>query len=783
MGVAKVTLNGTTLIDTTGKTVTSSSMLSGITALDKKGDNVTGNISSKSSTDLTVSGATVTAPAGYYANAASKAVATTTHPNPTASIASSAGVVTASHTQGTGYVTGGTTTGTLNLTTKAAATYNTSTSDQTIASNRWLTGTQTIKSVTTSNLTAANIKSGVVVKVGDANNASRITQVTGTLKEESFTATISGTGNSSYCYVQLNGGTKYYTSGDTFTFKAGDSLYCYTYNSGGVSQLIGVNGSIVKSGTTSANYTYTMPNRDIGIVLQYSGVGGISINESVVPTAYRTAYTYTPTTYNITIPSGVHIAGSQTIQGDSNLIASNIKSGISIFGVSGTYESPYYSAYKAMAYKQANQGVYAPYVSEWIGDLSMVGDSQFAYTMFSGSCYFNNCQTIGRDGFIFGDGRDVTGTGVRTDMYFPVCTDVGYDAFRGNLNLYSISAPNCTSIRASAFLGTNLEIASFPKCSSIEYSTFYNCARLTTASFPVCTTIGANAFSRCGVLTTISFPVCTTIKTGAFLTCTKLTVASFPACTQIDSNAFMSCWSMSTALFPVCTIISNSAFNRCSVLTTISFPECVTIGHHAFISCFSLQTISFPKCTTIGSYGFYGCWSLTEARFPECTDLGSNAFAACTLLQTVSFPVVSIIGDLAFNGCYSLLTISFPECESIGVSAFTSCSRLSSVSLPKLKIIGSSAFYGCSSLTTLSFPNCTEISYYAFKNCYNLISFYLTDVSSVPPLGINVFYSTPIGGYSASAGRYGSIFVPASLYSAFISATNWVSYSSRIVSV
>jgi hypothetical protein len=63
---------------------------------------------------------------------------------------------------------------------KAAATYNTSTSDRTIASGQYLSGTQTIKAVTTSNISAGNIKKGVNIKVGDANSAGRIANVTGT---------------------------------------------------------------------------------------------------------------------------------------------------------------------------------------------------------------------------------------------------------------------------------------------------------------------------------------------------------------------------------------------------------------------------------------------------------------------------------------------------------------------------------------------------------------------------------------------------------------------------
>lgn len=103
------------------------------------------DIAQNDSDDLTASGATVTAPAGYYAEAASKSVATTTHPNPTASVNSATGLVTASHTQGTGYVTGGTTTGTMQLSTQAAATITPSTSQQTaVAAGKYTTGAVTV---------------------------------------------------------------------------------------------------------------------------------------------------------------------------------------------------------------------------------------------------------------------------------------------------------------------------------------------------------------------------------------------------------------------------------------------------------------------------------------------------------------------------------------------------------------------------------------------------------------------------------------------------------------
>ncbi len=48
------------------------------------------------------------------------------------------------------------------------------------------------------------------------------------------------------------------------------------------------------------------------------------------------AATYTPGKSNQTIASGQYLSGTQTIKGDANLIASNIKKGVSIFGITGT---------------------------------------------------------------------------------------------------------------------------------------------------------------------------------------------------------------------------------------------------------------------------------------------------------------------------------------------------------------------------------------------------------------------------------------------------------------
>ena len=173
-------------------------------------------ISRRSSTNLSVSGATVTAPAGYYEEAASKSVAsgsattpaTTVSVTPSISVSSS-GLITATAsgtksvtpTVSAGYVSSGTAgtitvsgSNTYQLTTQGATTYNVSSSNQTIASGTYLTGTQTIRAVTYSGLSAGNIASGVTVQIGDSADADRIVSVTGTL---SFVTYYTGSGTPS----------------------------------------------------------------------------------------------------------------------------------------------------------------------------------------------------------------------------------------------------------------------------------------------------------------------------------------------------------------------------------------------------------------------------------------------------------------------------------------------------------------------------------------------------------------------------------------------------------
>lgn len=77
-----------------------------------------------------------------------------------------------------------------------------------------------------------------------------------------------------------------------------------------------------------------------GLVTASVGTSGYisSGTNSTLQLSTQSAKTVTPGKSSQTaVSSGKYTTGAVTVSGDSNLVAANIKSGVSIFGVSGTY--------------------------------------------------------------------------------------------------------------------------------------------------------------------------------------------------------------------------------------------------------------------------------------------------------------------------------------------------------------------------------------------------------------------------------------------------------------
>ena len=206
---------------------------------------------------LTVSGATITAEAGYYSSQQSKSVASGTEGTPTATkgtVSNHSISVTPSVTNSAGYISGGTKTGT----------------SVSVSASELVSGTYSVTSSGTKDVT--NYASASV----PAGTATAPSSISGT------SATVS-------------------TGTNTLT----------------LTKTVSVTPNVSTAGYISSGT---------------AGNSSVSLTASVTTKA---AATITPGTTNQTIASGTYLTGTQTIAGDADLVASNIVSGVQIFGVTG----------------------------------------------------------------------------------------------------------------------------------------------------------------------------------------------------------------------------------------------------------------------------------------------------------------------------------------------------------------------------------------------------------------------------------------------------------------
>ena len=160
--------------------------------------------------------------------------------------------------------------------------------------------------------------------------------------------------------------------------------------------IFGVTGTYTSDGTLAAN-------RVLSGYIGYSK--GTKYTGSI---ASKAATTITPGTTNQTISSGVYLSGNITILGSSSLVSSNIKSGVTIFGVSGTMSS-----------------------IECIGDLSTLNTKTYTGTNLSNIC----TDTVSTSNNYTGIWSTQEPWAYGNFMY----TKASFNSSTINLNLFSIS--------------------------------------------------------------------------------------------------------------------------------------------------------------------------------------------------------------------------------------------------------------------------------------------------------------------------------------------------------
>ena len=419
---------------------------------------------------------------------------------------------------------------------------------------------------------------------------------------------------------------------------------------------------------------------------------------------------------------------------------------------------------------------------------------------------------------------------------------VNNNVFWGRSDIQTVNLPSCLEVKPSAFCNcSNLTKVNLPAVSSLGFGAFDGCTRLSTMS--LCTDVyytaeyGNNALqstylaniagsiyvrserydewisktgwsSLSSYFISVSYPEpALSYSEGSYYGTTKYifsncydyvpvddipTSISFPNCVMIDGliqdseepdyyhGVFFGADNLSEVYIPACEYIGDSTFTGCWALTQIDLPACKYIGSWVFAGDYQLSQVSLPVCEYIGERAFCGddygdpapC-ALTELDLPMCSYIGSYAFIDNPISQ-VSLPVCEYIGESAFtNYGGKLLQIDLPMCSYIGSGAFQDIESLSQIDIPMCTYIGKKAFAGCHSLSQVSLPVCEYIASSAFYGAeLNQITL---GYSGVCIIESDVFKDTTIGFTNK-----GSIYVPASLVSAYQSANNWSAFASKI---
>lgn len=780
-------------------------------------------LTKRTSSDLTASGATVTAPAGYYPASASKSVAsgsattpaTTITANPTISVGSD-GLVTATvsgsqsvtPTVSAGYVSSGTAgtvsvsgSATTQLTTQAATTYHPSTTDQTIASGKYLTGAQTINAVTTTNLTAANIADGVTVKIGDVSDDDCVLSITGThqggdVTVEPITITQDGTYTAptgkAYSPVTVNVDGE---DPDAVLFYDYDGTVLHRYSKTEFNALSAMPANPTHTGLTSQGWNWSLSDAKAHLVNHSQ----LDIGQCYIPTDGETKLYIT--------------LGSDDLDVAFSFYHNNTS--LSIDWGDGTSSEPFVNTgNKTLTHTYSAVGNYVVSVDCPTGFWNTT-PARIAGTSVTYLPCFNDPQML--RGVNIGNGFE----------------NRSADTLSYNVMLEFVTVPSSLYLGSSgSFLSDCYSLKQITVPSSISTLPNYfvrNCYSLQSISMPnSLTTIGNYAISdlrkieRLPIpdsvtsfnnqnlsgmycLKTIEYPSSVTNAPGVGYGVKLKSITVPNGVTSYGYSATYQYNVESVSLPSTLTTLVSGAFYYNTSLKSITLPNgLTTIGSQVFSSCFNITSLTIPSTvTSIGSSAFYGMYNLRSLTIPSnVTEIDSNTFRECFSLEDLTLPSgikiknnnstyafyncrslkhVSIgfggtaIPGNTFGNCFNLLDFTIPSTVTeIGDSAFNGCFKLPAITLPSgLTTIGSSAFSACYSLTSVTIPaSVTSIKSSAFSSTKSMQEIHL--LPTTPPTLAN---SNAFTGISSTCVFY----VPSASLDAYKTASNWSTYASKMV--
>lgn len=308
--------------------------------------------------------------------------------------------------------------------------------------------------------------------------------------------------------------------------------------------------------------------------------------------------TVTPTTsqQTITADAGYDGLNAVTVNAvtsaiDSDITAANIKSGVNILGVTGTYNNQKPEQTKSVTITSngtqsitpdsgkvltsVNVTTNVPIPDGYIqpsGSIDISENGSYDVTQYSnvnvdvaGS---GGSDTTVEDGFIM---HTVAGNYSNNRV-----TTVGYGTFYNDTALTGIDMPNVTSIGNYAFSGcSNLVSVNMPLLTNAGGSSF-NGFGVENVYFPELTTMGTYTFGNTAKTKTINLPKLKIVQSNGFRQNTGCTRLDLGECTNVYAYGFFNMYALTTLIIrtnSVATLANTNAFSGCGVLTNIYVPD------------------------------------------------------------------------------------------------------------------------------------------------------------------------------------------------------------------
>jgi hypothetical protein len=370
----------------------------------------------------------------------------------------------------------------------------------------------------------------------------------------------------------------------------------------------------------------------------------------------KAAATITPTTSNQTaVASGVYTTGAITVKGDANLIASNIRSGKSIFGVSGTLVEGITPSgtlnittngtHNVTNYASANVNV----PSE---DISSEINTYETYLSTQEDTIENIASAL--VGKIAGGG----GGAEPQNLFTNNMTQIGYSGTYIKTNGYTTSNVLWSDI--TPYTG---QTATWYVTNPIEIkpNTWYKYEGFNSANNPGCCFLGSDQVT---IYDGVVWKGSGDFKTPAEAKYIVMSVASANISTMniremteielvyMETDSLLTRTATSYTNDRITTVGSHT-FRGFSTLTSISLPNVTILYAYALESCSNLVDVYLPKVTTLNNYAMQNCKALVRLEFSNKITTQGAVWINCTALTTLILrgSTMSALGNKnCFNG-------------------------------------------------------------------------------------------------------------------------------------